>query len=53
MTWPAMHSTVTPTGSRAFMLKFGNIHSYRAEPILPGVLTREELRTGMTAQYPR
>jgi hypothetical protein len=35
------------------LLKFGSIHSYRAEPVLPGVLTREALRGGMNSQYPR
>jgi hypothetical protein len=41
---------LTPAGDRVFVLTFPS-PSYRAVPVLPGVLTREELRAGMDAQY--
>ena len=41
---------LTPAGSRVFVLTFPQ-PSYRADPVLPGVLTPEELRAGMDAQY--
>ena len=44
---------LTPAGQRAFVLTFGGAFSYRADPILPGVLTRDQLRSAMNVQYPR
>jgi hypothetical protein len=41
---------LTPTGDRMFVLTFTQ-PSYRADPVLPGVLTPEELRAGMDTQY--
>ena len=41
---------LTPAGDRVFVLTFSE-SSYRADPVLPGVLTPEELRAGMDAQY--
>jgi VCBS repeat-containing protein len=56
MSW-GLNSLVTelsPSGDRPFKLTFGNgIFSYRANPVLPGVLSATSLRTGMDAQYPR
>jgi hypothetical protein len=43
---------LTPSGARVFVLTF-SAFSYRVEPVLPGLLTREQLRAGMDAQYPR
>ncbi len=54
MSWgqnPLM-TELTPAGARVFSLTFG-AHSYRADPVLPGALTREALRSGMDSQYPR
>lgn len=54
MSWgqnPLM-TELTPAGARVFSLTFG-AHSYRADPVLPGALTREALRSGMNSQYPR
>jgi Arylsulfotransferase (ASST) len=44
---------LTPSGTRAFVLTFSGAFSYRADPILPGVLTRDALRSAMNTQYPR
>ena len=44
---------LTPAGKRAFVLTFNGAFSYRADPILPGTLTRDQLRSAMNAQYPR
>lgn len=43
---------LTPAGDRVFVLTFG-VASYRADPVLPGALTRRALRAGMDAQYLR
>jgi hypothetical protein len=44
----------TATGARVFKLSFANgLFSYRANPVLPGKVSREALRAGMDAQYPR
>jgi hypothetical protein len=43
---------LTPSGSRVFVLTFG-APSYRVGSVLPGAVTREQLRAGMDAQYPR
>jgi len=40
-------------GSRVFSMTFASAYSYRADAVLPGVLTRDQLRSGMNAQYPR
>ena len=44
---------LAPAGKRAFLLTFSGTFSYRADPILPGVLTRDVLRSAMNVQYPR
>jgi arylsulfotransferase ASST len=45
---------LTGSGARVFTLEFeNNLFSYRAHPVLPGVITRAALRAGMDAQYPR
>ena len=44
----------TANGDRVFTLTFTqNFASYRANPLLPGVVSREALRAGMDAQFPR
>jgi hypothetical protein len=43
----------TPSGRRVFRLVFDQAFSYRADPVLPGALSREELRAAMTAMHPR
>ena len=44
---------LAPDGSRPFKLVFPGDFSYRANPVLPGVLSAETLRAGMDAQHPR
>jgi arylsulfotransferase ASST/concanavalin A-like lectin/glucanase superfamily protein len=44
---------LTATGVRVFKLSFTGLFSYRANPVLPGQVTRRALREGMNAQYPR
>jgi hypothetical protein len=44
---------LTPSSGRVFGLSFINAASYRAHPVLPGVLSRATLRAGMDAQQPR
>jgi hypothetical protein len=50
---------LTPSGDRVTSLKFGidssgkQLFSYRAQPLLPGVLSRQALRDGMDQQFPR
>ena len=41
---------LTPAGDRVFLLTLDQ-PSYRADPVLPGVLTRDALRAGMDTQY--
>ncbi len=41
------------SGSRVFSITFSGPYSYRADPVPPGTVTREQLRAGMDAQYPR
>ena len=42
------------SGARVFTLTFTqNFASYRASPLLPGVVSPAELRAGMDAQFPR
>jgi VCBS repeat-containing protein len=56
MAWGAstLVTELTPDGSRPFELSFANgAFSYRAHPVLPGVLSAESLRSGMDAQHPR
>ena len=44
---------MTPSGERALLLEFdGDTFVYRATPVSPGLISREELRAGMDAQYP-
>ena len=44
----------TGTGVPVFKLSFAQgLVSYRADPVLPGELSRAALRAGMDAQYPR
>jgi hypothetical protein len=44
----------TPAGVVVFKLSFTpGLWSYRANPVLPGRLSRAALRAGMNAQYPR
>lgn len=44
----------TATGGRVFKLSFTQgLFSYRANPVLPGQLSRTALRAGMDVQYPR
>ena len=45
-------SELTKTGSRVFLMQFGNNVIYRAVPVPYGVLSRDTLRAGMDAQYP-
>jgi hypothetical protein len=56
MAWGGTSSIteMTPSGSRVFRIKTTPpFFTYRAVPIAQGVLTREALRSGMDAQYPR
>lgn len=41
---------LTPAGDRVFVLTLG-LSSYRVDPVLPGVLTRAQLRAGMDTQF--
>ena len=41
------------SGARVFSITFSGAYSYRADPVLPGVLTRAALRTAMNTLYPR
>ena len=45
---------MTPSGERVFTLHFDDpeMYLYRAVPVAPGELSREQLRAGMDAQYP-
>jgi hypothetical protein len=54
MSWGLNDSMMelTPAGDRVYVITF-SAPSYRADPVLPGVLTRAALRAGMDAQYPR
>jgi hypothetical protein len=38
-----------PDGERTFLLSFDSTYSYRAQPVPPGAVTREQLRKGMRA----
>jgi hypothetical protein len=44
---------LTATGKPAFALHFPLLISYRAFPVLPGILARSALRTGMDAMHRR
>jgi hypothetical protein len=45
---------LTPAGTSTFRMVFSQpFFSFRAEPVLPGVLNRAALRSGMDAQFPR
>jgi len=39
--------------NRVFSITFSGPYSYRADPVPPGTVTRQQLRAGMDAQYPR
>jgi hypothetical protein len=39
-----------PDGERTFLLSFDSTYSYRAQPVPPGAVTREQLRQGMRAR---
>jgi hypothetical protein len=54
MSWGgnALVTELTPSGSRVFVLTLG-VFSYRCGCVLPGAVTREQLRAGMDVQYPR
>lgn len=60
MSWGSagLITELSSSGSRVFSLTFsdstnGNVFSYRAQPILPGTLSRTALREGMDQQFPR
>jgi hypothetical protein len=42
-----------PNGKRVFRLDFGDVYTYRADPIERGRLSRAALRRGMDRMYPR
>lgn len=46
---------LTPSGARQFLIQWTDpgTFSYRAEPVMPGQLTIQQLRTAMNQQYPR
>jgi hypothetical protein len=51
--YPAI-TELTPTGEVAYRLRFPQgIFTYRADPVMPGVIGRASLREAMNAQYPR
>jgi hypothetical protein len=55
MSWGASQvvTELAPGGARQFKLMFsGGVFSYRADPVMPGVLSAAALRAGMDAQYP-
>jgi len=41
------------TGARVFNITFNGAYSYRADPVLPGVLSQDELRAAMNTLHPR
>ena len=44
----------TSSGNRVFALSLDpSVFSYRADPVLPGVVSASALRAGMNAQFPR
>jgi len=43
----------SPSGARVFSITFSGSYSYRVDPVLPGVLTREALRAAMNTISPR
>jgi len=43
----------SPSGTRVFSITFSGAYSYRADPVLSGVLTPAALRAGMNTRYPR
>ena len=54
MSWggTTLVTELTPAGNRVEALTLG-VFSYRADPVVPGTVTRAQLRAGMDAQYPR
>jgi hypothetical protein len=44
---------LAPDGERQFRITLGSVFSYRAHPLPPGIVSRQALRAGMDAQYPR
>jgi arylsulfotransferase ASST len=56
MSWGSagLITELSASGSRVFSLTFDDgLFSYRAHPVLPGVLSQARLREGMDRQYPR
>jgi VCBS repeat-containing protein len=55
MSWGSIPfvTELAPDGSRVYKLTFNQPFSYRANPVLPGVLPAADLRAGMDAQHPR
>jgi hypothetical protein len=56
MSWGSygLVTELSQSGSRVTSLTFdNNLFSYRADPVLPGTLSRTALRDGMEAQFPR
>ncbi len=55
MAWGAnpLVAEYSPSGGRVFALTFSGAYSYRADPVLPGLLSRDALRSGMNTRYPR
>lgn len=55
MSWGSIPfvTELAPDGSRVYKLTFNGPFSYRANPVLPGVLPAADLRAGMDAQHPR
>jgi len=55
MSWGAnpLVAEYSSTGARVFSITFSGTYSYRADPVLPGVLTRDALRAAMNTLYPR
>lgn len=49
--WPVV-AGYAPNGQRTFLLNFGGVFSYRANPV-PRSVTIDALRAGMDAQFPR
>jgi arylsulfotransferase ASST len=56
MSWgnTGLVTELSPLGAPVFSLTFdAGLFSYRAHPVLPGLLSRAALRAGMDAQHPR
>lgn len=55
VSWGGTHliSELTPTDQPVFQLEFPLSTSYRAQPLLPGQVSRAALNAGMDSTYPR